>query len=246
LNTNTIVLIPIDEGMPPEARVNFAARFEYLWAIEQLRPEVLSDLQNDTFAVYRTYLQSNSRSSALPTLAHLSAALRDCPSPELINFDHALHQWANTKGLRDAWMWDAAVQTMYNWAHGGTVGKWGYFPEELNAPKFQPDFGYWIPQYTEWADFKKATDAIYRSALANYRAEVRKMWGEGQMSLSGTAVWTVLWQQGKSPAAIQHHHFRTTGQNVSLAAIQQGVHAFAVSGGVTLRKPKAGRGAKKI
>src|SRR5713226_7293658 len=158
--------------MAPEARINFAARFEYLQAIEQLRPEVLSDLHRHTFAVYRTYLQSNSKGAALPTLAHLSAALRDSPSPDLIDFDHALHQWANTQGLRDAWMWDAAVQTMYSWAHGGTVGKWGYFPEELNAPKFQPNFGHWIPQYTGWADFKKVTDAIYRSARANYRAEV--------------------------------------------------------------------------
>src|SRR6266852_6842795 len=85
--------------MAPEARINFAARFEYLQASEQLRPEVLSDLHRHTFAVYRTYLQSNSKGAALPTLAHLSAALRDSPSPDLIDFDHALHQWANTQGL---------------------------------------------------------------------------------------------------------------------------------------------------
>jgi hypothetical protein len=232
--------------MPEEARINFAARFEYLQAIEQQRPNVLSDLLSQTFAVYQTFLQSNSKGSALRTLAHLSAALRDGPSPDLIDFDQALHKWANTQGFQDAWIWDAAVQTMYRWAQGGTVGKWGYVPEELDPPKFQPSFGYWIPQYGEWADFKKVTDAIYRRALANYRAEVRKMWGEGHRSLSESAVWTVLWQQGKSPAAIRQRHFTTTRQKLSLAAIQQGVHAFAESAGVTLRRPKAGRGAKRI
>ena len=232
--------------MPQQVRINFAARFEYLQAIEQHRPNVLSDLLSKTFAVYQTYLQSNSQGTALRTLAHLSAVLQDRPSPELIDFDQALHKWANAQGFQDAWIRDAAVQSMDRWAQGVVVGKWVYFPEELDPPKFQPSFGYWIPQYGEWADFKKVTDLIYRRALANYRAEVRKMWGEGQMSVSASAVWTVLWQQGKSPAAIQQKHFRTTGQKLSLAAIQQGVHAFAESAGVTLRKPRAGRGAKRI
>jgi hypothetical protein len=87
--------------MPQEARINFAARFEYLQAIEQQRPSVLSDLLSKTFAVYQTYLQSNSKGSALRTLAHLSTVLQDGPSPELINFDQALHQWANTQGFQD-------------------------------------------------------------------------------------------------------------------------------------------------
>jgi hypothetical protein len=232
--------------MPPKASINFAARFEYLQAIEQQRPEVLSDLLSQTFAAYQTYLQCNSKGSELLTLAQLTKALRKGPSPELIDFDQALHKWSNTHGLQDTWIWDAAVHTMYRWAQGGTVGKWGYFPEELDPLKFQPSFGYWIPQFAAWTDFKKLTDAIYRRALANYRAEVRKMWGEGHKSLSGSALWTVLWQQGKSPEAIRRRHFRTTGKKVSLAAIQLGVHAFAESAGVTLRRPKAGRGAKRI
>jgi hypothetical protein len=40
--------------------------------------------------------------------------------------------------------------------------------------------------------------------------------------------------------------FQEDASELSLAAIQQGVHAFAESAGVTLRRPKAGRGAKKI
>jgi hypothetical protein len=171
-------------------------------------------------------------------------ALRDGTSPELHPVLEALQQWAQAHDIQDPWIWDAAVQSMYDWARGGTVGTWTYLPKELKKPRFQPRFGIWIPYFMKWDDFKTAAGRIYRSDLARYRAEVRKRWGEGKRSQH--AVWTLLWQQGKSPEAIRNWHLRTTGKKVSLASIQQGVHAFAASAGLTLRKSKAGRGRPKM
>jgi hypothetical protein len=70
------------------------------------------------------------------------------------------------------------------------------------------------------------------------------LWGEGQPKLSQSAVWTVLWQRGKSPEAIRTHYLKTTGKNVSLANIQLRVHAFADSAGLSLGTSKAGPGEK--
>jgi hypothetical protein len=232
--------------MLTQDKINFAARFEYLKALEQHRPEVLNYLHRPTFVVYRTYLQANPKSTAIQTLARLSTALSQGVSPELSKVDQALRQWVNAHNLQDRWIWDAAIQTMDGWVRAGIDGKWGYFPEELDTPKFQPSFGYWIPAYTRWTEFKQVTGAIYRRELASYRAKVSQMWGERQVMLSEHAVWTVQWQQGRSPHAIKNRYFKTTGKTVSLANIQQAVHAFARAASLTLRKPKAGRGAKKM
>jgi hypothetical protein len=128
--------------------------------------------------------------------------------------------------VQDDWILDAAIQTMHTWVRGGPVEKWGYVPKELKAPKFEPRFGYWFPQFLEWAEFKKLSGALYRRELASYRAEVRNMWGEGQSSLSEHAVWTVLWQQGKSPEAIRRLHFTKTGET-----LEGTIHATALAAG---------------
>jgi hypothetical protein len=133
---------------------------------------------------------------------------------------------------------------MYHWAYKRNISKWTYFPEELAAMRFEPKFGYWIPHYQKWPEFKRGADEIYRRERGKYRAEISKLWGEGQPKLSQHAVWTVLWQRGKSPEAIQIYHLRTTGKNVSLANIQLRVHAFARSAGLTLRAAKAGPAAR--
>ena len=98
----------------------------------------------------------------------------------------------------------------------------------------------WIPFFQKWPELKRSAEAIYRREQANYRNEIRKLWGEGQPKLSQHAAWTVLWQRGKSPEAIQIYHLKTTGKNVSMTNIQMRVHAFAKSAGLTLRAAKAG------
>jgi hypothetical protein len=224
--------------------VNFAARFEYLGAIEAHWPDVLESLHNQTFPVYQTCWERNPNNTALQTLSGLSKASKQAGAKEFRKVEWAVQKWAKAYDFRDEWMWDASVQTMYRWVHQERIAKWTYLPAELDNPRFEAQFGYWIPFYSTWPEFKRMEDEIYRRELAKYRAAVRKRWGEGQPQLGQHALWTVLWQRGKSPEAIRLQHFRTTGKRVSLANIQLRVHAFATSAGLSLRAAKAGRGAK--
>jgi hypothetical protein len=120
-----------------------------------------------------------------------------------------------------------------------------YYPEELETPRLEPGFGYWIPYMTPWYEFKKIADRIYRCELKNYRARTRKLWGAGQPKSSQHAHWAVLWQQGQSPEAIRRRYLRITGKNVSVASIQLAVHKFSEEAGITMRARKAGPGVKK-
>jgi hypothetical protein len=158
----------------------------------------------------------------------------------------ALGKWANALGFLDLWFLDAGLQTMHGWVQGKSVDKWLYFPKELEIPKFQLKFGHWVPSHSRWPDFKTCTDKIYRSGMVAYRARVRRIWGEGKTKLQEHAAWTVFWQLGKSPEAIRNWHFKNTGRTVSVANIQLAVHGFARAASITLRRPKAGRRAKKI
>jgi hypothetical protein len=226
--------------------VDFGARFQYLAALEEHRPIVLTDLQAHTFPVYHRCWQGNPNTTDLQSLGQLSTAVRRGAGEEFKAFAEALEEWADTHGFLDMWLKDAGIQSMHGWVHGENVGKWMYFPEELETPRFQPSFGYRIPFLTPWPEFKTVTDRIYRSGLAAYRAEVRRQWGEGKTKLPQHAAWTVQWQLDKSPEGIRNWHRHNTGKTVSVANIQLAVHAFAASAGVTLRKPKAGRRAKKM
>jgi hypothetical protein len=223
----------------PGKTINFAARGEYWSAIELHWPEVMTSLRLDVFPVYRACLKANAPGIALQALAGLSDSFKR-GAVEINQLEVALRAWAEGHGFQDDWLQDVAVQSMDNWARGGPTSKWTYLPEELDAPRLQINFGHWIPAYTKWTEFKRLTDQHYRRELALYRAKVRTLWGEGHPKLSQSAVWTVLWQCGKSPEAIQINHRRTAGKNVSLANIQLRVHAFADSAGLSLRASKAG------
>jgi len=225
--------------------VDFGARFHYLAALETHRSIVLTDLQAHTFPVYQRCWQEDPNTTGLQNLAELSKGVR-LGGGQLKAVAEALEKWTHTHGFLDMWLKDAGIQSMYGWVHGENTDKWRYFPEELKTPRFQPNFGSWIPFFTPWPEFKTATDKIYRSGLLAYRAEVRRLWGEGKTRLQQHAVWTVQWQLHKSPEAIRNWHLHNTGKTVSVATIQLAVHAFAESAGLTLRKPRAGRRAKKM
>jgi hypothetical protein len=226
----------------PEKNINYAARCEYLSAIELHWTDVMESLRLNAFPVYRTCQEATDPDTVPQTLAGLSDAVERGASLEINQLESAVRTWAETHGFRDVWLRDVAIQSMHSWARGGTMSKWTYLPEELDTPRFQPDFGCWIPFFTKWPEFKRLTDERYRRAQAEYRSKVKTLWGEGQPKLSQSAVWTVLWQRGKSPEAIRIHHLKTTGKNVSLANIQLRVHAFADSAGLSLRASKAGPG----
>jgi hypothetical protein len=226
--------------------VDFAARFQYLAALQEHRPIVLTDLQAHTFPIYQRCWLEDPNTTGLQNLAQLSKGVRWGAGGQLKAVAEALEKWAHTHGFLDMWLKDAGIQSMHGWVHGENAGKWRYFPEELKTPRFQPNFGSWIPFFTPWPEFKTATDKIYRSGLVAYRAEVRKLWGGGKTKLQQHAGWTVRWQLDKSPEGIRNWHRHNTAKTVSVANIQLAVHAFAGSAGVTLRKPKAGRRAKKM
>jgi hypothetical protein len=225
--------------MTPAQLINFGARFEYLSAIEAHWPDVLQSLNRDVFPGYHICWERNPPSTALQTLAGLSKA--SAGSAEFGEVERAVRKWAEAHGIRDEWIWDAAVQTMQSWAHQERISKWTYLAAELGTPRFQPQFGFWIPFFMRWREFKRTTDERYRRELANYHTSVGTLWGQRQPKLSQQAVWTVLWQRGKSPEAIRSRHLRTTGKTVSLPNIQRSVHAFATAAGVSLRPAKAGR-----
>jgi hypothetical protein len=186
---------------------------------------------------------------ATQKLASFTEARERGALPELEEVAHALETWVKEFESRDTWLQDLALQTMDSWADGKRRSKWTYFPDELRLLRFQVDFGYWFPGgdhkkgQAEWPEFRRLADAAYQRELGAYRARVRKEWGEGSRSLSQHAVWTALFQRGRSPEAIQTQHRRAGGKNVSLSNIGQCIHEFAAAAGLTLRAAKAGRSA---
>ena len=230
--------------MTSDKPTSFGRRFEYLTAVQHHWPKVLASLYRDAFPIYRACLSQEETSPALQSLAGLTTALHDGTSPALKTVASALQKWAHSHEIQDLWILDAAIQSMHNWGHGVLLNQWTYIPEELDTPRFQPSLGCWIPALLSWKEFKKATDASYNQEAARYRGHVQILWGAGAPKLTQHAVWTVLWQQGKSPEAIRNWHLKTNGTKVSLTSIQLGVRSFAESAGLTLRKPKAGRHAK--
>ena len=224
--------------------INFGARFAYLKAIETHCPEVLKSLRDTTFPLYRNCWERNGKRFAIKNLAQVSKASQFAHPKGFRNVERALRRWGKSHGFRDAWILDVALESMCRWVSETNISTGTYFPENLVTPQFIPKFGYWIPFHQPWPEFKRSADEIYRRALAKYRAEISNLWGDSHPKLSQHAVWTVLWQRGKSPEAIRLHHLRSTGRNVSLANIQKCVHAFAAGAGLTLRAAKAGpRGA---
>jgi hypothetical protein len=91
--------------------INFAARWEYLSAIELHWPAAMTSLRLDVFPVYRACLEANARGIALQSLAGLSDALKRC-AVEINQLELALLAWAEGHGLQDDWLRDVAVQSM--------------------------------------------------------------------------------------------------------------------------------------
>jgi hypothetical protein len=227
----------------PEKPINFGARFAYLKAIEAHWPEVLESLRGTVFPLYRKCWESNRKRFVIKNLAQVSRASQLARPTGFRNVERALRRWGKSHGFRDAWMLDVALESMSSWVNDTNISTGTYFPESLITPQFTPKFGYWIPHHQTWPEFRRSGDETYRRELAKYRTEISTLWGDGQPKLGQHAVWTVLWQQGKSPGAIQLYQFRMSRQKVTLANIQLRMHAFAGSAGLTLRARRAGRAA---
>ena len=157
----------------------------------------------------------------------------------------ALEAWATSHDIGDGWMFDAAVQTLVEWSRlkqeTGWVSMeengWVYRPQELDTPVFNPSFGsMWLPLLPmRWSEFKKEMDKSYLEQLQKYRKTVAPLWGADRKKLSEQAIWTVLWQRGKSVGQIRLWEGRKHGRKPSEANIQRRVNKFAASIGLTLR-----------
>ena len=56
---------------------------------------------------------------------------------------------------------------------------------------------------TTWREFKQDTERQFRKQLQEYRRRVTQWWAIDSNALPEQAIWTVLWQQGKSPGQIR-------------------------------------------
>jgi len=94
------------------------------------------------------------------------------------------------------------------------------------------------------AAFKKRMRAQFNAQLADYarRCEARIL---DQRNMARDAAWTALFQFGLTPKKIEAWEFERSGDAFSHARVQQAVKKFANTIGLTLRKPKAGRKAKR-
>src|SRR5579864_9461219 len=110
--------------MPPDKTINFAARCEYLSAIEVLWPDVMKSLLLHAFPRCRTYFEGTDPNTALQTLAGLEAAVKRDTSSEIKQVKLATRKWAKEFRFRDDWLRDVAIQSMFTWAVGGPTSKW--------------------------------------------------------------------------------------------------------------------------
>src|ERR1700737_3417184 len=103
-----------------------------------------------------------------------SGAVQHGVLPEIEAAHQAVRKWADALGIGDAWFLDAAVQSMRAWGLGGIIGKWLYFAGALETKQFQLSFGSWIPYFSEWPEFKRHADTVYRRELKQYRSDISK------------------------------------------------------------------------
>jgi hypothetical protein len=216
--------------------VNFRGRFEYLEAIEEYWPETLRSLRAAALTPFVACVQVSSQPTPT-TYAGLRHQLSDVPC--IADVCSAVQSWATSQGIRDRWMFDAAVQTLAVWSKGNAKERWAYTPEM--SGEFNPTFGtMWLPSLMTWGEFKKVTDKQYREQLLDYRKRVACAWGSHSTAITQQAIWTVLFQRGKSPGEIRLWEMRERKRKLSEANIHVQVRAFAASIGVTLRPAKHG------
>jgi len=112
----------------PDKTINFAARCEYLSAIEAHWPDVMQSLRLHAFPVCKAAFETAGPNAALQTWAGLSNAVRRGASLKITQVELAVRTWAEAHGFQDAWLRDVALRSMQSWAHGETMLKWTYLP----------------------------------------------------------------------------------------------------------------------
>ncbi len=221
--------------MDSEARINFGGRFEYLEALRTHWAEVLESLASVVLPKWRESRLAAEPRTTYPSWEEINA------QPEYGSGVAALRQWAKAFNVADQWVLDAAVQTLASLAAGATPGHWHYHAPDLRVPEFRCQLqAAWLPEFQSWDEFKanvlkKATDQ-----LEPYRRAVALLWGGARRTQPRQAVWTALFQRGKSPGEILLQHKRAGFPQVTQANIHHGIRSFAKAIGLTLRTSKYG------
>jgi hypothetical protein len=217
-------------GKSERGAINFRARFEYLEATVKHWPELLGSLP-------LVDISPQAMGRWPDTIAELN---------QLREFDEgrqAILEWAKQHSIKDVWILDAAVQTV---SKDSARERWHYIVSELPIQEFAVTFGTWFPmQFLEsgpvtWAEFKKTAVATFNRKLKEYHQAVETTWGVERPSLKRHAVWTVLWQKGKSAEQISQYERSTEKSRVTAASILISVHAFAAEIGLTRRDARSG------
>lgn len=223
--------------MSTAAKINYGGRFEYLEATQVHWPELLSTLGSHVLESFSVGVKGR-RTAAPITYAEL------CEEVSNTEACGRLKEWAESHGIVDRWLLDAAVQTLAEWSRGHDQKRWYYTPNDLDTPDFHLTIGgHWVPELvpgwgTSWATFQEHTEQHVWEELQKYRKKVAALWGADKKTLSQQANWTVLFQRGMSPGRIR---IWQPGPKHSLENIQARVHKFAKSIGLTLRAQKTGR-----
>jgi len=209
--------------------INFRARFEYLEATVKHWPELLSSLPPIDISP-----QVGSRWPG--TIAELNQL------PDYEETAEGILDWARKHGIKDAWLMDAAVQTVFE---EPSLERWHYIAPELPIQEFAVTFGIWFPMPymgsspVTWAEFRKTATATFNRKLKEYHQAVEKTWGVDRPSLEQHAAWTVMWQRGKSAEQIRRYLARSK-HTVSETNIYMAVQRFAKEIGLTLRQANSG------
>jgi hypothetical protein len=131
-----------------------------------------------------------------------------------------LLKWANAFRITEAWMFDAALETLLMYCPGvrpsadravetdGPERFWQSVPGGFH-PRFTPklDNAVWYPPHwgvpEEWDSFKSRVESQFSSQLTQYRRMVELKFGIGREEhLYRDAVWTAKYQRGQTAIEI--------------------------------------------
>jgi hypothetical protein len=212
-----------------KASVNFQGRFFFLEAAEQHWPQLLTTLP------WREWPRMQAGDRRPESFQEVE------DNPLYGNWCVALLKWAEMHQMKATWIFDAVVETLTTAPVGSPPPRWWYTPDELPVPTFSLEFkAVWIPGWSPWPEFKAELQRTLVRRLEEYRKQVNETWGSGRHKLALHAVWTVLWQRGKSPEWIQKWNRTANSKSVSMANIQKSVHEFASSMDLALRQSRGG------
>ena len=195
----------------------------------------------------------------LNSLLDANVVLPDFGTPEPFKVSQLTHRaggeevrqqievWADRLLIRDSWIQDAALQTLIRCSRT-RARIWYYHCTEMRPQSFTLRLPPWTPPsiigtplYTsEWKTFQTNAVQALQTELKQYRARTARVFGGDRPLLAMHALWTALWQRGKTAAQIQLWLDHTYRRKVTATNIQIRVREFADDIGLTLRKNKSG------